>query len=435
MKQFLPYCTIFFIFFIAACKNNQPVTNQKDYAVYLQPSTTKRNFIDGEIAFWLKRLQESPEHTGARLKIAGLYAKRFQYSGNINEIKKADNIYKEVNKTQKLFSSAVYRSLAANAITQHQFWQSKYLLDSAAALGDNLAFTILQQFDTQLELGNLYEAKRLLKRYPQQQSYEVSIRKAKLSDHEGSLDGAIQLMEQALQKVTKENDEAAWIWAKSNLADFYSHANRFADAYNAYLEVLKADPENYHSLKGIAWLAFSHDKNTLAAKEILLFLKQQHPVPDYDLLLAEIASCENKELEAQQYKNAFEHTATLENYGDMYNKYLFSLYADDWQEYSKALRMAENEIKNRPAPSSYDMLSWAYYKAGNTKEALRIAAYYVENKCFEPDAVYHLAMIYKANGNNKKAKHYLKELKGSLFELGPLFEKNIAAVAGVPASN
>jgi tetratricopeptide (TPR) repeat protein len=422
MKNFILYTSLLFVFStIISCKRNNPVTNKNDYAVYLQPSSKKIIFIDGEIQFWTKRLQENPGHTAARLKIAGLLNQRFQYSGNINEIKRADSIYQIVNQLQKHFTSSVYRNLAANAITQHQFWQSKYFLDSAAHLGDNLAFTILQQSDVQLELGNLYEAKRLLKRYPRQDSYEVLIRAAKIRDHEGSLDDAIELMEKALSKITRENDEAAYTWAKSNLADFYSHANRFTEAYQSYLEVLRIDPENYHCLKGIAWLAFSKDKKTADAKEILLFLKQQHPVPDYDLLLAEIASFENNQQEAEQYNIAFAEKVTKEAYNDMYNKYLFHLFADEWNEYSKAMRIAETEVKNRPTPESYDLLSWAHYKTGNTKEALRIATSLVENKCFEPDAAYHLAMIYKANGNSQKAKKYFREVKSSLFELGPSY--------------
>jgi tetratricopeptide (TPR) repeat protein len=422
MKKISVYAFVLVAFCtIISCKSNKPVTDKNDYAVYLQPSSKKLNFIDGEIQFWTKRLQENPGHTAAQLKIAGLLSQRFQYSGNINEIKRADNIYQKINQLQKHFTSSVYRNLATNAITQHQFWQSKYFLDSAARLGDNLAFTILQQSDVQLELGNVYEAKRLLKRYPLRDSYEVLIRAAKIRDHEGSLEDAIELMEKALSKITRENDEAAYTWAKSNLADFFSHANRFTAAYQSYLEVLRIDPENYHCLKGIAWLAFSKDRKTSEAKEILHFLRQQHPVPDYDLLLAEIAAYEKNENEVERYNHLFETAASNEEYGDMYNKYLFTLFADEWNEYSKAMQIADTEIRNRPTPESYDLLSWAYYKAGNTKEALRIARSFVENKCFEPETAYHLAMIYQANGNKKKARQYFKEVKSSLFELGPSY--------------
>lgn len=423
MKSSHIYCFAILIFIGAvACNKNKPVTNREDYKEFLKATHKNLSQIDQEIVFWSKKLEEDGSHFGAQTKLGGLYAKRFHYSGNINEVHKADSFYKCANQLQKQFSSGIYRQLAANAITKHQFWQSKYYLDSAAHLGDNLGYTVLQQFDTQLELGNVYEAEQLLKRYPYATSFEVLIRKAKLADVKGDLDKAIQYMEEALAKVTVDNDKAAWLWVKSNLGDFYTHANRFTDAYQCYMEVLKIDSENYHCLKGIAWLAFSYEKNTAAAKEILLFLREQHPVPDYDLLLAEIAAYEQNDKLSKEYTASFVQKVTAADYGDMYNTYLFELLVDEHT--ADAMAIAQKEIQNRPTAQSYDLLSWAHYKQGNYKEALRIATHYVENKCFEPTVQYHLAVIYKANGNDTKAKQLFKEVKTAFVELGPVFEQN-----------
>jgi len=48
-----------------------------------------------------------------------------------------------------------------------------------------------------------------------------------------------------------------------------------------------------------------------------------------------------------------------------------------------------------------------------------IAQENIENKTFEPDALYHLGMIYKANGMEAEATRYLEEAAQSSFELGP----------------
>lgn len=418
--------TYFFLIIVtlnlAACNQNKTITNRNDYKQFLLHSKNNVESIDQELAFWSKKLKEEPQHFAAQTKMASLYSKRFQYSGNIAEVHLADSFYQAANQLQKRFSSGIYRNLAANAITKHQFWQSKYYLDSAVQMGDNLSNTILQQFDTELELGNLYNAKQLLKRYPYPNSFEILIRKAKMSDANGKLNEAIELMEQALLKVTVTNDKTAWLWVKSNLGDFYSHANRFKEAYESYIDVLKIDSENYHCLKGIAWIAFSFEKNTEAAKEILLFLKMQHAVPDYDLILAEIATFEGNQKLNTEYTASFLRKVKAPAYGEMYNTYLFDIYADD--SIDTAMSIAKKEINNRPTPQSYDLLSWAFYKQGNINEALRIASHYVENKCFEPKAQYHLALIYSANGYNKKARTFLKEVKSSFTELGPVFEDN-----------
>ena len=83
------------------------------------------------------------------------------------------------------------------------------------------------------------------------------------------------------------------------------------------------------------------------------------------------------------------------------------------------------EIANRPTPQSYDLLAWAYYQQKNFNDALSVATRQVENQTFEPEAFYHLGMIYQANGNNEKASYYLNEALASEFELGPSTSKKI----------
>ena len=56
---------------------------------------------------------------------------------------------------------------------------------------------------------------------------------------------------------------------------------------------------------------------------------------------------------------------------------------------------------------------------------MSIATRQVENQTFEPEAFYHLGMIYQANGNNEKASYYLNEALASEFELGPSISKKI----------
>src|SRR5947209_1152072 len=72
---------IFFIFFIltvfSSCRQ-QPVTNPKDYTIYLQdqPNTGLQR-IDTEIQFWKNKLSNTPGDIISESKIAGLLAKRF----------------------------------------------------------------------------------------------------------------------------------------------------------------------------------------------------------------------------------------------------------------------------------------------------------------------------------------------------------------------
>ena len=112
-------------------------------------------------------------------------------------------------------------------------------------------------------------------------------------------------------------------------------------------------------------------------------------------------------------------------YGDMYNTYNALLYAENQKETTKALKIANIEIENRPTPQSYDLLAWTFYKHGDAKEALEILEKHVIGKTSEPDVLFRIAKIYKANGKTDQAKRLKSELLESTFELGPLMEKEI----------
>lgn len=408
----------------ASCKNNlQPVTNSLDYEKYMHFTTADSmpslQRLNADISFWKNRINNNPDDAVAKASLAGLYSSRFKSAGDINDIHTSDSLYLDANSLFKTNSSSVYKSLATNCVTQHKFKQAKLYLDTALVMGDDRYITYLMKYDVAMELGNLYEARSSLAHIANKNDFNYLIREAKLLDHEGKLDDAIKKMELANQKAIESKKESLTFWAKSNLGDMYGHANRYKEAYQCYLDLLEKKPDYLYALKGIAWLAFSHDKNTTEAKRILNYLAQLHPVPDYDLLLAEISAYEKDKISEEKYLNSFITAVSDTRYGDMYNKYVFYLSMDEKKDPGKALEIAEKEVNNRPTSESYDLLAWAYYNTGRKNEALRIAKNFVENHSYEPEALYHLGVMYADAGNTKKAKQYMKEAKESAFELGP----------------
>jgi lipopolysaccharide biosynthesis regulator YciM len=421
-KKLTAALALFICWCAMGCKMDKRVTNAQDCAQYLQGGPSqKMQHLNGEITFWANRLQKTPGDLTSEIKLAGLYGQRYAYSGNIEDVKTSDSLYQKANRLQGKFESGLYRSLAANCVTQHRFKQAQLYLDTALAMGDDKRLSLQQQFDVALELGNRAYAKALLGRLGNKNEPDYLLRSAKYKDHvNGDLDGAIADMEKALEKIVASESEQWICWAKTNLGDMYSHANRFEEAYQCYTEVLQKDKQYYHALKGIAWLAFSHDKDTETATTILTYLQQQHPVPDYDLILAEIAAYRNDTKAEQQHIQKFLAEARQPQYGGMYNKYIFNLLCDEPNGGQSALQLAQTEVGNRPTAESYYLLSKAYYKNGQTDLAMQTAQQYVENKCFEPEVLYHLGLLYQQLGNKHKGRAYLKEAAASSVELGPV---------------
>ncbi|MBP6686545.1 MAG: tetratricopeptide repeat protein [Lacibacter sp.] len=418
-------CTVL----LAACsKNTKPVVQEEKIITLLQQNNTTEPGaakIEADMQFWNSRLTAIADDMISQIKLASLYSQRFHYSGQISDIHKSDSLYHAANQLQKKFASGIYRSLAANCVTQHQFIQADRYLDTAATMGDDLYLTRLQQFDVKLELGLYNHAEAILNAFRQKNNFDYYIRAAKLEDHKGNSDASISLMEKAYTDVKNSKKDQLLLWIKTNLADMYGHNNRISQSYQLYTEVVKEHPDYYHAWKGIAWIAYSHDKNTTLAKKILLWLKKQHPVPDYDLMLSEIAAFEQNNQEKNRYLALFIDNISNPAYGDMYNKYLFTIMSDELNNQPSAMTIAQKEINNRPTPQSYELFAWSLYKNGQLDEAMKIAESRIINKTFEPDALYHIGMLLKKSGRSKLAKQYLTEALESSFELGPVTANEI----------
>ncbi len=425
-KSCIIACCISFLF--ACSSNNNSIVQEEEINKLLQQKTTSAavEILQDDMQFWTNRLeQKGNDDITSQLKLASLYSRRFQYSGNINDLHLSDSLYITANQLQRNFGSGVYRSLAANCVTQHEFLQADRYLDSAAVMGDDLYFTKLQQFDVKLELGQQKQAEAILNSLRSKNNFDYFIRAAKLEDQKGNSEASISFMEKAYADIRDSRNESLLLWVKTNLADMYGHNNRIEEAYQLYIEVVTNNPDYFHAWKGIAWIAYSHDQNTTLAKKILMWLQEKHPVPDYDLLLSEIAAFEENNEAKNKQLASFLDKVSNPAYGDMYNKYLFGILSDELNDPKGAMKIAQTEINNRPTPQSYELYAWALYKNGQLNEATRIAQSRIINKTFEPDALYHIGILLKQSGDKTTAKQYLTEALESSFELGPLVTTEI----------
>lgn len=418
---------VFTILLMSSCnRKSEQITNQVDYNKYLDIKENKGvDFARSEIDFWQKKYNQAPNQISYLSKIASNYATLFEYTGNISYLYKTEELLLKSNETYQYTSVGTIRSLGRNYISQHRFKEALTLANKALAIGEGLKETHKLLFDVQMELGNYEAAKNSLNFLKDRNDFDYLIRAAKWNDHTGDLETAISFMEAAKIKAEQNNSKTLKVWMYSNLGDMNGHAGNIKKAYEYYLKALNIEPNHSYSLKGIAWIVFSHEKNTKEANRIIDAIAKKHNSPDFYLIKSEMAEYDNnsqsKEENLKQYFNMLEQN----KYGAMYNKYNTLIYADDENTVQKALEIAQIEVEHRPTPDSYDLLAWSYYKLGDYKKSLEIAQKYVAGKSFEPELNYHLAMIYKANKLDKMIEPIKKELLASTFELGPGFKQKI----------
>lgn len=420
--------TILLLLLTVSC-NNAPkkITNTKDYTNYLNIEKDEMLQITmDDYEFWEKKLEKDPNQFPYLVKAAASQSQLFNKTGNIELLIEAEKKLIKANEATNYNRTSYLKSLAHNYISQHRFKESLELLEKAEFIGENLESTQKMLFDVHLELGNYKLAKTYLDKFSHDNNdFDYLIRLSKWSDHRGNLDAAIKYMEDAKTIAEASNLAPTKQWVYTNLADYYGHAGRIQESYNHYLKALEIDNNDAYAKKGIAWIVYSYEKKPNEALRILNSITEKYNAPDYYLLKAEIAEyqgdLEFKDEQLTLYEKAVANTL----YGDMYNTYNALIYAEDHTKSAKALQIAQTEIENRPTPQSYGLLAWTYYNHGDLQEALEVMENYVVNKTFEPEVLYHLAQIYKANGKTNEANNLKKELLESTFELGPLMAEKI----------
>jgi len=407
-------------------KTSENITNVRDYNTYLELVENETlQTIQGDHDFWENKLEKEPNQYPYLLKLAASQSQLFTATGEIDYLIKAEKSLKLANEKTAYTNSGYMRALARNYISQHRFKESLALLLKAEAIGENLKRTQKMLFDVHLELGNTKEASLYLTEIKDFSDFNFLIRVSKWSDHQGDLNAAIKYMEKAMAIAESSKNKGLMQWSYTNIADFYGHDGQIEKAYTYYLKSLALNPNEAYAKKGIAWIVYSYERNPEEALRILNTIATQHKAPDYYLLKAEIAEyMKDKEAKTQSLKLYAEAVANT-NYGDMYNAYNAKLFAEELNLNEKALALSKIEIDNRPTPQSYDLLAWTYYNKGNYQNALEVAEAYVLNKTYEPEALFHLAKIYKANGKLVEARELKQELLEAAFELGPVMEQEI----------
>lgn len=434
MKKLYPLTVLFTaIALFTACtkkKDSGPVVKENEIETYLATESFKASSglenTEKNIVFWKDKLASDPRSITYHAKLAGAYSSRFGITKDIQDLQKADSLYKKSYQLAGGQNIDNTHALAQLSITQHNFKEAQEYSFKALNIGDEKATSHLLLFDTMMERGDYELAKQNLDQIQNSSSFAYLIRLSKYKDYEGKLDSAIYYMEKAAKRI--DHNPGLRAWSRSNLGDMYGHANRVQDSYDSYLKVLQQQQTGgsyLHSLEGIAWIAYANDENPKLATRILKFVDSQIHSPDVKLSLAEIAEYQSNDERKEKYLRAFVDEAGKPAYLGMYDAYLIEIAATEMNNYDWAMQLVEEELKNRPSPQVYDLKAWAYLHQGEAGIAFDIIENKVKGQTYEPVPIYHMAKIYKANGMDEEARKYFEEALAAGYELGPVTTREI----------
>ncbi len=415
--------SILLIMQLASCdtindSGHQQITNLEGYQIYLKQN---ENILVDSLKNELKGLQLQFEKDTTRIvvgaQIATTLDELYNLTGQMDYLNESVRFRESVSRNTYIKPENAYRSLAQAYIKQHEF-KKAYQLMSSFTQQYSSGQSKMIQFDLAMELGNFEVAEQLLSDIRDINDYNYLIRAAKWNDHIGQLSTTISLMERAMTLAEESGQRSRMLWSYSNIADYYGHNGDLDKSYQYYLKTLELDPHNTYALKGIAWIAFSNDNAVDDAIHIVKRLKERHPLPDYDLLLADMVSAQGDETREKKLKTQFLQEIKNPSYGSLYNAYAIEALIDTGKK-EEAVALAARELENRSTPETNDLYSYALLQAGEIQRALEHQQQYVIGKTYEPVAQLHTALIYKANNMTTALQPLKEELLETRYELGP----------------
>jgi tetratricopeptide (TPR) repeat protein len=421
------FTLLFAILIISSCSvDKSRVTDPKDYDLFLRTDNNEA-FIKAkkDVDFWSKRLRTDSTGIGDLSQLANSYTKLFDITGNIKYLKDAEILLDKAYSMPSLNNDEYGRSLAHNYIAQHRFNDALQLLETIYYGISNKRLTELMLFDVYLEIGEYDRAYQLLDEFENKEDFDYLIRLVKWNDHMGNSKAVIRNMERAKDIVESRGDKDLMTWTYNNLATVYGHSGRIHESYYYFLKSLEIQPEQVVPKRGIAWIAYSHDRDYSEASRVLDSIMIQHKSPDHLLFRSELAYFINGKIEMEKFRREFiENVENNNDYGFMYQMEMIELYSV--LDPKKSIRLAEIELENRTTPVIYSLLSIAHLRNGNSERSLQIIKDHVHGKTFEPVVFYYLALIYNKTGNKDALSDVMEQIEEARFELGPVRIKELS---------
>lgn len=388
---------------------------------YTFPLQTKNN--EKELLFWKNRIDPKRPGQVNESKYAAALITRFHEFGDIHDIKEAESVLKNINKTYNATLASPFVALTSSALSQHQFIQADTLLQKAKKAGINGFTSCMLSFDVNFELGRYNSAGYCLKQLKRGNDYSYYFRLSKYDHLNGTIDSAINDMLHAAS-LAKESAYLQDI-ALSNAGDLYIHAGDLKKAAELYKKCISLNCADFHSITGLGWIALVHDKNDSLSERIFKFVQTKNKLPDPLFKLYQMAQSRGDKILEKRYASEFVAKATDTRYGKMYTKYLIEIYTGVLHEPAKAESLGKEELNNRATPQTYAWYAYSLFENNKKEDAYKIFQLHVSGEPLEGLELYYMGKMMKGLGKGYNAREFFKAADKNKYDLSPDMAKSL----------
>ncbi|GAC1442379.1 MAG: hypothetical protein NVSMB63_10630 [Sediminibacterium sp.] len=411
---------------VSSCKNNaKPVADTRfaDSLIQHYQESGAEKLLKGDMLFWKNRLDTMPDSYTDQLQYTGDLIQRFHLYGAIDDLLQADSILHTLNSRTGEKEAGVLRMLSAVQVSRHRFKEAEAYVQKALAIGSEKYSSTLLYFDALLETGDYLMAQKALNAAAATNEYGYFFRLSKWKHLKGEYDSAVYYMLKAADwSGSSKNLRQS---ALSNAADLYMHEGELEKAQSLYVQNLRSNAADYHSLQGVGRIALLHDHDTAAAEKIFRFIGSKTQLPDVLYNMEWLAEQKNDSILQRKAALDFVTKAGDSIYGNMYNKYLIECYTGILASPQQAVFIAEKELNNRSTPQTYAWYVWCLHKANQDAKAMEVYQAHVSGKPLEALELYWMGKIMKDMGKGYNAGEFFKAAEKNRYDLSPQKEKDL----------
>ena len=388
---------------------------------YAPPAIALQN--EKELQFWRNRINPALAGYLNESRYAGCLNMQFRLSGEIDSLEKADSVLLKIDRDFNHRETSPDMAMVMHCITRHRFSEADSFLQQAKRIGLRPQELFSTSFDVDFELGRYTEAKTELNAIRSPNDFGYFFRKSKIDHLDGELDSSIQDMYTA-GRLAGTNDYLKGV-ALSDAGDLCVHAGSLRDARDAYVQCIRLNSGDVHSMMGLGWIALVHDNDESLAEKIFRFAQSKTRLPDPLFKLTQMAGVRHDTALQVSYAQAFVRQAMTPAYGRMYNKYLIQLYTGVLHDPALADSIAKDELRNRATPQTYAWYAWTLLADHKKDQAYRIFQQYVSGKPLEGLELYWMGRLMEALDKGYNAMEFYKAADKTRYDLDPADAKYI----------
>jgi tetratricopeptide (TPR) repeat protein len=304
-------------------------------------------------------------------------------------------------------------------MNNHQFESARALAEQILKRAPDSAIADGTLSDALLELGRYQEAAQAAQaQMDAHPGMAANVRAAHLNWLKGDTRSAKLFIRDALMDRNGDDPEAA-AWAFVDAGMIYWQQGDYDGADAIFSEALKWVPDYPAALVGRGRVAMAKGDSTSAIENLI---KAQHlrPLVETAWLLGDAYTL------AGDGKHAAQAYGEAERQGRRGDKFTLALFfASRNQHVDEALRLLDEERRNRGGIYVDDAYAWALYRAGHVDEARRLSAQALRLGTRDARLLYHAGAIEIAAGDRDRGRALITQA----LALNPKFDFTGAAEA------